>query len=115
MRDVQSRAADGDDVAEAALAVYRHRIRHYVGAYAAQLRGLDAIVFTGGVGENHSLLRRRVLRGLEFMGVHVDADRNEVASRAARRISPDDSPVAVLVIPTNEELEIARQVAALTA
>ncbi|HWR85449.1 MAG TPA: acetate kinase [Rhodoglobus sp.] len=109
MRDVQRAAAEGDQVAEAALAVYRHRIRHYVGAYAAQLGGLDAIVFTAGVGENNSLLRRRVLRGLEFMGVQVDPDRNEVQSRDARRISPDDAPVAVLVIPTAEELEIARQ------
>jgi acetate kinase len=113
MRDVQAAAVAGDEVAEAALAVYRHRIRHYVGAYAAQLGGLDAIVFTAGVGENNSLLRRRVLRGLDFMGVSVDADRNEVSSRGARLISPDDSPVAVLVIPTNEELEIARQAAAL--
>ncbi|MFT4123287.1 MAG: acetate kinase [Microbacteriaceae bacterium] len=113
MRDVQARAANGDEVADAALAVYRHRIRHYLGAYAAQLRGLDAIVFTGGVGENNSLLRRRVLRGLEFMGVRVDADRNELASAEPRRISPDDAPVAVLVIPTNEELEIARQTAGL--
>jgi acetate kinase len=115
MRDVQSAAVAGDEVAEAALAVYRHRIRHYVGAYAAQLGGLDVIVFTAGVGENNSLLRRRVLRGLEFMGVEVDADRNEVRSKQARRISPDHSAVDVLVIPTNEELEIARQVAALTA
>lgn len=113
MRDVQSAAVAGDEVAESALAVYRHRIRHYVGAYAAQLGGLDVIVFTAGVGENNSLLRRRVLRGLEFMGVSVDADRNEVASREARYISPEGSPVAVLVIPTNEELEIARQTAAL--
>jgi acetate kinase len=112
-RDVQKRASEGDHASQVALSLYRHRIRHYVGAYAAQLRGLDAIVFTGGVGENNSLLRRRVLRGLEFMGIEVDADRNEVDSREERRISTDDSPVAVLVIPTNEELEIARQAAAL--
>ncbi|MEY2847439.1 MAG: hypothetical protein RI885_104 [Actinomycetota bacterium] len=112
MRDVQSAAVDGDAVAEAALAVYRHRIRRYIGAYIAHLGGLDAIVFTAGVGENNSLLRRRTLAGLEFLGIHVDADRNEVRSKQPRRISPDDSPVAVLVIPTNEELEIARQTAA---
>ncbi len=112
MRDVQAAASDGDAIAEAALAVYRHRIRRYVGAYIAHLGGLDAIVFTAGVGENNSLLRRRVLAGLEFLGIEVDPDRNELASRAARRISPDASPVAVLVIPTNEELEIARQTAA---
>ncbi|MDM4762514.1 acetate kinase [Galbitalea sp. SE-J8] len=112
-RDVQKAAVEGDEAAEVALSLYRHRIRHYVGAYAAQLRGLDAIVFTGGVGENNTLVRRRVLRGLEFMGVHVDPDRNEVASKSERRISPDNWPVSVLVIPTNEELEIARQTAAL--
>lgn len=112
MRDVQDAASKGDEVAEAALAVYRHRIRRYVGAYTAQLGGLDAVVFTAGVGENNALLRRRVLAGLEHLGIEVDADRNELASREARRISTDASRVAVLVIPTNEELEIARQSAA---
>lgn len=112
MRDVQAAAANGDETAEAALGVYRHRIRRYLGAYIAHLGGLDAIVFTAGVGENNSLLRRRTLAGLEFLGIHVDADRNEIASKEARYISPDGSPVAVLVIPTDEELEIARQTAA---
>ena len=112
MRDVQDAATKGDEQAEAALAVYRHRIRRYVGAYTAQLGGLDAVVFTAGVGENNALLRRRVLAGLEHLGIEVDPDRNELASRDARRISTDGSRVAVLVIPTNEELEIARQSAA---
>ncbi|MCS6573118.1 acetate kinase [Curtobacterium flaccumfaciens pv. flaccumfaciens] len=112
MRDVQDAATKGDEQAEAALAVYRHRIRRYVGAYTAQLGGLDAVVFTAGVGENNALLRRRVLAGLEHLGIEVDPDRNELASRDARRISTDNSRVAVLVIPTNEELEIARQSAA---
>lgn len=112
MRDVQAAAAAGDTVAEEALAVYRHRLRHYIGAYFAELGGLDALVFTAGVGENNSLLRRRTLDPLRHLGLHVDPDRNEVASKQPRRISTDDSPVAVLVIPTNEELEIARQTAA---
>ena len=112
MRDVQAAAVAGDEVAEAALAVYRHRLRRYIGAYLVHLGGLDAIVFTAGVGENNSLLRRRSLAGLEFLGIHVDADRNEVRSKHPRAISPDHSPVTVLVIPTNEELEIARQTAA---
>ncbi|PZE74240.1 acetate/propionate family kinase [Curtobacterium sp. MCBD17_019] len=112
MRDVQSDASEGDDRAEAALAVYRHRIRRYVGAYTAQLGGLDAVVFTAGVGENNALLRRRVLAGLEHLGIEVDHDRNDLHSSRARRISTDRSRVAVLVIPTNEELEIARQSAA---
>ncbi|MBC7725322.1 MAG: acetate kinase [Burkholderiaceae bacterium] len=112
MRDVQQAASNGDAVAEAALAVYRHRIRRYIGAYIAHLGGLDAIVFTAGVGENNTLLRRRTLAGLEFLGIHVDPDRNELSSKVARYISPEGAPVAVLVVPTNEELEIARQTAA---
>jgi acetate kinase len=113
MRDVQEDASNGDAVAEAALAVYRHRIRRYIGAYIAHLGGLDALVFTAGVGENNGLLRRRTLAGLEFLGINIDVDRNELHSKKARYISPDGSPVAVLVIPTNEELEIARQAHAL--
>jgi acetate kinase len=112
MRDVQAAAIDGDEAAEAALAVYRHRIRRYVGAYTAQLGGLDAVVFTAGVGENNALLRRRVLAGLGHLGIEIDDDRNELHAKDARLISTDASRVAVLVIPTNEELEIARQSAA---
>ena len=113
MRDVQAAATRGDARAEAALAVYRHRVRRYIGAYIAHLGGLDALVFTAGVGENNALLRRRTLAGLEFLGIEVDPDRNELASRSARYISPMGAAVAVLVIPTNEELEIARQTYAL--
>ena len=109
MRDVQQAASEGDDAALAALAVWRHRIRHYLGAYIAQLGGVDVVVFTAGVGENNALLRRRSLAGLEAFGIRIDDDRNELSSRAERRISPDGAPVEVLVIPTNEELEIARQ------
>jgi len=113
MRDVQEAASNGNELAEAALAVWRHRIRHYLGAYLAQLGGLDAVVFTAGIGENNALLRRRSMAGLEFLGITIDDDRNELSSRLARKISPDASPVAVLVIPTNEELAIARQSLAL--
>ncbi len=109
MRDVQEAASRGDEVAEAALAVYRHRVRRYIGAYIVHLGGLDALVFTAGVGENNALLRRKVLAGLEFLGIEVDVDRNSLASKLPRYISPAGAPVAVLVIPTNEELEIARQ------
>jgi acetate kinase len=109
MRDVQIAASEGDAAAITALAVWRHRMRHYLGAYIALLGGVDAIVFTAGVGENSALLRRRSLAGLEFLGIEIDDDRNELESRAERRISPDGAAVEVLVIPTNEELEIARQ------
>ncbi len=109
MRDVQIAASEGDAAAITALAVWRHRMRHYLGAYIALLGGVDVIVFTAGVGENSALLRRRSLAGLEFLGIEIDDDRNELESRAERRISPDGAAVEVLVIPTNEELEIARQ------
>jgi acetate kinase len=112
MRDVQDAASTGDETAEAALAVYRHSIRHYIGAYLAQLGRLDALVFTAGVGENSVALRAQSLAGLEGLGISVDSARNSAQSKSERYISPDGSPVAVLVIPTNEELEIARQTVA---
>jgi acetate kinase len=109
MRDVQNAAAGGDATATAALAVYSHRLRHYIGAYLAHLGGVDAIVFTAGVGENNASVRAETLRPLAHLGILLDDERNASPSREARRISADDSPVAALVIPTNEELEIARQ------
>jgi acetate kinase len=115
MRDVQGKADGGDETAAAALDVYRHRIRSYIGAYLAQLGRLDALVFTAGVGENSVALRQGVVEGLEGLGMSVDAARNAAKSADARYISPDGSPVAVLVIPTNEELEIARQTVAAIA
>ena len=115
MRDVTAAAVAGDADAALALDVWAHRIRHYVGAYLAQLGGLDALVFTAGVGENAPDLRALALAGLEFLGLHVDPERNVAPFRAARTISPDGSAVAVLVVPTNEELSIARQAAALAA
>ena len=109
IRDVQAAAQAGDQAASLALEVYLHRIRHYVGAYLAQLGGADAIVFTAGVGENNAGVRAGALAGLEGLGIRMDAQRNDSPSRDARIVSSDESPVAVLVIPTNEELEIARQ------
>lgn len=108
MRDVLASAHRGEPRAELAVAVYCHRIRHYVGAYYAQLGRLDAIAFTAGVGENAPEIRARSLAGLEPMGIVIDPVRN-AAPGDDRRISTDDSAVATLVIPTNEELEIARQ------
>jgi acetate kinase len=109
MRDVEAAAAAGSAEAVLALAVWAHRIRHYLGAYAAQLGGVDVIVFTAGIGENSAQLRRASLAGLEFLGIELDAEANALDSRAERRISPWGAAVEVLVIPTNEELEIARQ------
>jgi acetate kinase len=115
MRDVQKASWDGDEAALAALAVYRHRIIRYLGAYILYLKGVDAIVFTAGVGENDDELRSLLLKDLEFLGIHLDEALNAPRSKKARYISTADSPVKVLVVPTNEELEIARQTAALLA
>jgi acetate kinase len=113
MRDVESAAASGDAAAQLALEVYAHRLRHYIGAYIAVLGGLDALVFTAGVGENSVGTRARALAGLAHLGIELDAERNAVRSGEPRRISPDDAAVSVLVVPTNEELEIARSAAEL--
>jgi acetate kinase len=111
MRDLMAAIEGGDAAARLALDVYLHRIRHYVGAYAAQLGGLDALVFTAGVGENNAAVRTGVVSRLGFLGLTIDEALNTAPSRAARTLSPAGSPAAVLVIPTDEELEIARQTA----
>ena len=107
VRDV-TRIAAGDPDAAVALNVYCHRVRKYVGAYLAVLGGADVIAFTAGVGENDAVVRARILEGLDTVGISVDPDRNAVRSADARVISPDGSPVTVMVVPTNEELAIAR-------
>jgi acetate kinase len=109
MREVERRAADGDEAAAEALDVYCYRIRKYVGAYAAALGRLDGLVFTAGIGENSDGVRAGVCQGLEGLGVTLNPNRNRARSGRPRTISADDSPVAVLVVPTNEELEIAEQ------
>ncbi|WP_168705536.1 acetate kinase [Gordonia paraffinivorans] len=105
----------GDDNARRAYDVYIHRLRHYIGAYAFELGKVDAITFTAGVGENSPRVRADALDGLQHFGIVVDPERNAATSREARRISADDSAVEVLVVPTNEELAIARQSAELVA
>lgn len=112
IREAEEAASAGDERAALALEVYAHRIRQYVGGYAAQLGGLDALVFTAGVGEHGAKMRARVLRGLEFLGLRLDPELN---AASAVMISAEDSTAAILVVPTNEELEIARQSAALVA
>ena len=113
LRGVHARIAAGDAAAGLALEVYCYRIRKYVGAYLAALGHADAIVFTAGVGENDPVVRERSLAGLERLGIAVDDARNHAASREPRAISPDGAEVAVLVVPTDEELEMAEQAAAL--
>jgi acetate kinase len=109
MRDVLERSAGGDENAALAFDVYIHRLKGYIGNYLAQLGSVDVISFTAGVGENAAPVRAAALAGLEAFGIRLSPERNEEKSRDPRLISADDSDVAVLVIPTNEELEIARQ------
>lgn len=108
LREIQRRIESGDEVALQAYQVYIHRLRKYVGAYLAVLGHVDAISFTAGVGENQATVRRDALSGLGRFGIEIDANRNVSPSRDARRISTDESATAVLVIPTDEELAIAR-------
>jgi acetate kinase len=106
-RDVQDGLEAGDEACRLAWDVYCHRVRKYVGAYSAVLGGADAVVFTAGVGENSPPLRAAALRGLHRLGIEVDAARNDAAGDGPRTISTDASPVAVLVVPTDEERAIA--------
>jgi acetate kinase len=115
MREVARLVASGDQAAAEALDVYCYRIRKYVGSYTAALGHLDALVFTAGVGENNDAVRARVCQGLEGLGIALDPRRNKARSGKARTVSADDSTVAVLVVPTNEELEIAEQTLAVIA
>ena len=109
VRDVLSRERSGDEDAAIAIGVYLHRIRKYIGAYTAVLGRLDALVFTAGVGENSAEIRGRVCQGLGGLGIEIDSKRNNASDRGPRAIQADGSRVAVLVVPTNEELEIALQ------
>jgi acetate kinase len=109
LREVARLVAEGDEAATEALDVYCYRIRKYVGAYAAALGRLDALVFTAGVGENNDAVRAGVCQGLEGLGVTLSRKRNRARSAGPRTISAHGSAVAVLVVPTNEELEIAEQ------
>lgn len=111
MRDVLQAADAGIPRAVEALEIVGHRLRGTVGAYLAHLGRTDAIAFTAGIGENAARVREVALEGLEGLGIVLDPERN--AGRGERRISADGSPIEVWVVPTNEELEIARQVAAL--
>jgi len=107
VRDVEEAAEKGDKRAELALEIFAYGIRKYIGAYAAAMGGLDAVVFTAGIGENSPVIRKKVCDGMEFFGIKLDDDRNAVRGKEAI-ISAEDSVTKVVVVPTNEELVIAR-------
>lgn len=108
MREVVEAMKEGNEHAKLAFEMYAYRIRKYIGAYVAAMDGVDAIVFTAGVGENSDVLRKEVCKSLTYLGVHIDDSRNAIRSSEPRRITSEESKVSVLVVPTNEELLIAR-------
>ena len=110
MRDVRELIGADDHAAQLAFDVYVHRIRKYLGAYLLELNGADAIVFTAGVGEHHPTVRAAVCADLQWFGIELDNEKNETSGDEPRIISVSSSRVAVLVVPTDEEGEIARQV-----
>ena len=115
-RDLEAAAKEGNERAELALKTFAYKVKKYIGAYSAALGGVDAIVFTAGVGENDQGIRAQVLHGLEYLGVDTDFDKNLNAPRGEEvEISKPGSRVKVFVIPTDEEMVIARDTAALTA
>ncbi len=108
VRDLEAAAATGSAEAEQALAVFVYQVKKTLGAYAAAMGGLDAVAFTGGIGENSPRLRAACCAGLEFLGIRIDPERNETGN-GDRLVSPDGSAVAVLALSTNEELIVARR------
>lgn len=108
MREICTLAEGGDERAILAFTMYKYRIRKYIGAYAAAMGGVDILLFTGGVGENQIDCRRDACKGLEFMGIKLDVEVNSKIRGKEAIISTSDSPVTVCVIPTNEELLIAK-------
>lgn len=107
-RRLRTMIESGDEAAQLAYSVFTHRLRKYIGAYLAVLGHTDVISFTAGIGENDPAVRRDAVAGMEELGIVLDQRRNLGGGQGARQISADDSPVAVLVVPTNEELAIAR-------
>lgn len=109
LRDIEAEAGKGNEKCTLALAMNAYRIKKYIGAYAAAMNGLDAIIFTAGIGENSSVIRDLVCSDMDFFGIDLDKAKNELKLKDLREINSATSKVKILVIPTNEELEIAKQ------
>jgi len=111
IRELIARMESGDERAELAIRMFCYRVRKYLGAYYAVLNGADAVIFTGGIGENRPLIRARICESLDALGIAIDPPKNEAAIAIEADISAEDAPTQVWVIPTNEELLIARETA----
>lgn len=110
LRDIETNAGQGNKECQLALDMNAYRIKKFIGSYAAALNGLDAIIFTAGIGENSSYIRKLVCTDMEFFGIELDEAKNEIRSKEIREINLPQSKTKILVIPTNEEIEIAHQV-----
>ena len=110
LRDIESNAEQGNKDCQLALDMNAYRIKKYIGSYVAALGGLDAIIFTAGIGENSSYIRKLVCTNMEYFGIELDSDKNELRSKEIREINLPQSKTKILVVPTNEEVEIAHQV-----
>lgn len=109
LREIEAAAGQGSMECQLALEMNAYRIKKYIGAYAAAMNGLDILIFTAGIGENSSLLRALVCKDMEFLGIRLSPDRNNADSNKIRSIDQGGSPVKILVVPTDEEIQIARQ------
>jgi acetate kinase len=109
LRDIEKQAEKGNKDCILALRMFAYRVKKYIGSYASALNGLDALVFTAGVGENSILLRKMICKNMDYLGIDIDLKENDIKAREIIDISSESSKVKVLVIPTNEELEIAKQ------
>tara|TARA_X000001036_G_C20543312_1_gene751251 strand:- start:718 stop:1095 length:378 start_codon:yes stop_codon:yes gene_type:complete len=109
MRDLEAAKANGNEAAQVAIDVYVSSIRHWLGGGMVELGGLDAIAFTGGIGENSPATRAAVVAGLTDLGIEIDSAANKSDATGERRIEAARSPVAIWIIPTNEEVIVARQ------
>lgn len=107
MRDISQMNDSGDKMAKLALKMYSYRVKKYIGAYLSVIGPLDALIFTAGIGENSALIRKMSLEGLEHLGIILDEKKNSESTKGARDIATEQSPIKILVIPTNEELQIA--------
>jgi acetate kinase len=109
MRAISEAAEQGDNQARLALTMFCYRLKKYIGAYIAALGGVDCIVFTGGIGENSAIVRQMCCLDMEWLGLTIDEEKNSIRQQKIMEIQTADSRVSLLVIPTDEELEIARQ------
>lgn len=114
LRDLEAATAEGNERALLALEMLAYRVRKYVGSYIAVLGGVDAVVFTGGIGEHSPRIRRLVMENMEFCGAKFDNEKNQSYESGIGYLNSDDSKVKIIVLPTNEELSIARETKALT-